>query len=633
MKRQTSHRLALTGRYLLLGGLGLALAWNVIGLVRPGWLAWWLGLLWPLPGLLLGLAALAESFWRARTIPLCTDTYRLVYDAPAGWRDDTARTALLNLVQSGVGLEITWAREGGEGVGCWLGVSGSGQILERLVGDVFPAGAVETAEPPQPGPDLTILAWREAPPAPAALCRLAGIDGVYYRWRSPAVATVVVWGAGAGEALHRWAEPEDVRPGQGPALRRPSLTGDNPWPALPPFPPSDDNPGLAAISRLERVAPALRIQSRGLVLGRDGTGQRVGFDLPDLAGLKSTWIFGRAAERVVVDLTCQAVRRWQVPTLLLDGRGTVTTHLARRLLREIATGRAYLCDTERPAQARFRLNPLWLPADTATWPAILSTGWEAWLRELGVTAGGLGQVAYRHSLAAVVLTGLAMARQAVGLDLGSLREALHAPDYLATLDENMLLPGVLDETTQAWWLAEGRRAAAFDAHLRLGHLRSRLAVLLELPEYKMLWRPPYLDPLEALSGETCGLFWRVPDPRRRLRPYLTSQLLAVTSLLTAWPAEQPLLLILHELEAGPWAQRLAAFPAARLVLSSERVPDLATLPAATALVVSPLDRADAETLHSRLPAEVQPVDLHRLPAERVLLQRGREWGTVDLEQA
>ena len=244
----------------------------------------------------------------------------------------------------------------------------------------------------------------------------------------------------------------------------------------------------------------------------------------------------------------------------------------------------------------------------------------------------MGQTAYRHTLAAVVLTGLVMGRRSVGLDVGMLRDALTTPDYLATLDGDTLVPGALEETTQAWWLAEGHRAPTFDAHLRLGHLRERLSSLLEQPEYKLLWRPPYLDPLQVLRNGANALIWRAPDARRRLRPYLTSQLLAVTTLLAGWPADRPVLIILHELNAGSWAHRLASFSPARLIISGERIPTLDQLPAARSIVVSQLDREDAGKLEGRLPAEVRPADLRRLPAGRVIFQRGREWGTVDLAE-
>ena len=71
-------------------------------------------------------------------------------------------------------------------------------------------------------------------------------------------------------------------------------------------------------------------------------------------------ITGQATETVVINLVQQAVQANR-PVLLLDGQGVVTTRLARRLLREVATERVLLCDVERPAQSRFRLNPLWLP--------------------------------------------------------------------------------------------------------------------------------------------------------------------------------------------------------------------------------------------------------------------------------
>jgi hypothetical protein len=304
--------------------------------------------------------------------------------------------------------------------------------------------------------------------------------------------------------------------------------------------------------------------------------------------------------------------------------------LSRRLLREMAAGQALLCDVERPAQSRFRLNPLWLPPDPASWPQLMTGPWREWLQELGVTAGGLGQVAYRHTLVATALIGLAAVQQGLALEVRSLRDTLAAPDFLPLLGEETLYPGLVDEATRTWWLAEGRQASNFEAHLRLGHLRERLSGLLDLPEYGVLWRGPYLDPLAALdSGLTC-LVWRAPDPRRRLRPYLISQLVALAGLLTVWPAERPVLIILHEVEAGSWPRRLAALPPARVIVSSERARGpLAALPQPTALLVSRLkEAAEAQALQPWLPG-IPPSDLCRLPPTRLVVQAGGDWGTVD----
>jgi hypothetical protein len=332
---------------------------------------------------------------------------------------------------------------------------------------------------------------------------------------------------------------------------------------------------------------------------------------------------------VTISLVCQAVQAG-LPTMLFDGRGTVAVQLSRRLLREIAAGRVLVCDVERPAQSRFRLNPLWLPGEEQYWPAILSGAWSDWLRELGVTVGGLGQAAYRHTLVATMLIALTAARRELALEVRSLRDTLTSPNFLSLLDETIFPTGVVDAETWAWWLAEGRRTSNFDAHLRLGHLRERLSALLELPEYGVLWRGPYLDPLAALNDGVCGLFWRVPDPRRRLHPYLTSQLLALRTLLTVWPAKPPLVIILHEVEVGAWARQLAAFPGARVVVAGERATLLSTLPRATTLVISRLKEAkDAEAIQERLP-EVSAADLRRLPPTRLLVQRGQVWGTVEL---
>lgn len=629
MRRSTQQRLMSASQLLLVGGLILAVGWNVAGLWQPALLAWWwLGLTLLLPGLLLWQGALLAPRLLANAMPVYGETYRLIYDAPEGWSDEAVRTALLNLVRSGIGLDILWAQEGA-GTGCWLAVDSSGEVLERLVGDVFPAGRLEAGPSPAPGVGVTVLRWHSQLPSPAELCRLEGIEGVYYRWRDPATATVAIWGPDAGEVARQWAAPVDILIGQGEALRRPRFTSDNPWPNLPVFPSSQHNPGLAAVSRLEQLAPALRVTSPGLIVGHDVEGQLVGFGLPELAGMQSVYVVGQAAEQVAVSLTCQAVQAG-LPTVFMDGRGTAAVQLSRRLLREIATGRALFCDVERPAQSRFRLNPLWLPGDEQSWPRILAGAWLGWLRELGVTPGGLGQVAYRHTLAAAVLTALTAAHHGLALEVRSLRDALVSPDFLTTLDEAALLGGVLEDETRTWWLAEGRRATTFDAHLRLGHLRERLSALLELPEYGVLWRGPYLDPLAVLNDGVSGLFWRLPDPRRRLRPYVTSQLLALTTLLTVWPAERPVVIVLHELEVGDWVRQLAAFAGARLLIASERVPTLVGLPAATALLASRLETPeDAEALQAQLPG-VSATDLRRLPATCLVFRRGQDIGTLEL---
>jgi hypothetical protein len=630
MKRQTQRRLVIVGQLLTVIGLALSIGWNLAAWQQPT-LLWWPALLWPLPGLLLWPGALLAPRLLAQAIPLYLETYRLVYDAPAGWSDEAARAALRNLSQSGVGLDIIWAREG-EGVGCWLAVAGYGEVLERLVRDTFPSGSLEADAGPMPGMGVVILAWREFPPTPAALCRLAGIAGVYYRRRDPETAIVAVWGEAVAEAVKEWARPEDMLAGQGPGLLRPGFRGDNPWPALPEFPSSAGNPGLAAMSGLERLEPALRARGPALVVGYDAVGEPVGFAYPDLAGLETAWLGGQVAEQVAVELTCQAVQAGQ-PVMFLDGRGTATTALARRLLREIAAGQALLCDVERPAQSRFRLNPLWLPADPAGQAHILADAWPNWLRELGVTPGGLGQAAYRHTLAAVLLTAWTAARQSLALDAPGLRDALAQPDFLRLLDERAIPAEVLGTELHAWWLAEGRRVSTFDAHLRLGHLRERLSALLALPEYGVLWRGPYLDPLAALNEGICGLLWRLPDPRRRLRPYLTSQLLALAGLLATWPAERnrPILIILHEVEAGAWTGHLAAQANARLIVSRERIGSPATLPPVTTLLVSKLTRDDVGWLEPYLP-EIHATDLRRLPPSRLVVQRGRRWGTVELNK-
>ncbi len=640
-------------------GLGLAALWNVgsllfpagdlqVGLPDPGWF----GVILVVPGLLLWLAALVAPRLSALGTPVYGETYRLVYDAPHGWGDDQARSALMALANS-AGLGITWARDGfqggdpqqpigpsrreggtgtSSGTGCWLSVpEGWGDVLGRLVKDVFPGGQVELDEAPMPGDGVLILRWREEPSALDDLCRLEGVEGVYYRWRDPQTATVALWGAGARDVARAFARRGDLLSESGDTLRRPPYVGENPWSDLPPFPPSRANPGLAAVSRLERVAPALRVNGPALVVGRDSEGAPAGLALPGLERARPLWVVGQAAEEVAVSLATQAMRAG-IATCFLDARGTAISTLARRMMRDVAAGRVLVCDVERPAQTRFRLNPLWLPASPETWPRILPA-WLNWLRELGVTPGGLGQAAYRHTQVAVLLSTLVAAGQGVALDLPGLRSALDLVDFLPVVDAETLPYDprrLLGEEAWQWWLSEGRTTPSFDVHLRLGHLRDRLDALLGLPEYSVLWQAPYLDPLTALDDGVSGLLWRLPDPRRRLRAYVTSQFLALATLLATWPSDRPLLVFLHELNAGAWVGHLLRFAAARLVSVARQTPSLPDRPYPKAILVSRLGREDAAAVQSQFFPGVRPGDLRRLPETRLLFSQNGDFGTVDL---
>ncbi|MCB0014492.1 MAG: hypothetical protein KDE34_21405, partial [Anaerolineales bacterium] len=318
------------------------------------------------------------------------------------------------------------------------------------------------------------------------------------------------------------------------------------------------------------------------------------------------------------------------PVLLLDGQGVVTTRLARRLLREVATERVLLCDVERPAQSRFRLNPLWLPHTAEARVRALATGWPAWLREQGVTAAGLGLAAYRHTQVAVILTALVAQERGLALDVPGLCEALQAPDFLKLVESRTWADsGLLDQALWDWWQREGRLTASFDMHLRLAHLRDRLSALLDLPEYSVLWRGPYLEPLAALSSGQ-SLFWRLPDPRRRLPAYIVSQLLALHTLLTAWTEAYAPVIFLHELPAESWLERLAAFPNARLILSAVQPQPKPNLVPPSSLLLSRLGEVPA-WMQQSLPG-VRPTDLKRLPANRLLLKCKGELCTVDMTE-
>lgn len=628
MTQATYHRLLLAAKRLIAAGLGGAIVWN-LAVIFFGLKLGWVALVLPLPGMVGWLGLVIIPTLLARRTTSYPHTYRLLYSTPPGWTDERARQALLTLLKSGAGLDIIWARDGAD-VACWLATAGYSGVLERLVRDVFPNGSLERSEPPELGPGVVILHWRQAPPAPVELCGRDGIDGLYFRWRSETTAIVAIWGPAAADIAQQLAQPEGMLPGQGAALLVPKFSGDNPWPALPPFPRTDAYRGLSAVSTLEKLAPSLRTNGLpGLILGQDGEAQPVGFSLPDLDGMQRLQISGQASETVVISLVQQAVQANR-PVLLLDGQGVVTTRLARRLLREVATERVLVCDVERPAQSRFRLNPLWLPPESQARLQALSTGWMAWLREQGVTTAGLGLAASRHTQVAVMLTALVALERGLSLDIAGLREALQAPDFLKLVGENIWSgSGLLDDDIWTWWQVEGRLTSSFDMHLRLAHLRDRLGALLDLPEYSVLWRGPYLDPLLAITAGK-SLFWRLPNPRRRLSPYIASQLLALNTLVTAWSEEPPLLVVLHELQGGSWVERLASFSNIRLILSAER-PDtkLSPIPP-TSLLLSRLEETPT-WLQQTLPG-IRPTELKRLPANRLVLKRAGEICTLDMDR-
>lgn len=634
MKRETYQRFIHISQWLTIGGLGVTIFWNLVSLFSG--LNWWIAIILPLPGLLGWSALSVVPRLRVRTIPKYPHAYRLLYSTPTSWEDGRVRQSLLTLIRSGVGLDIVWARDGTE-IGCWLAVADYEGVLGRLVRDVLPGGLLEADPYPAVGEGVVMLHWQEGAeevlPAPAELCQMAGVEGVYFRWQGETAAIVAIWGPGARAIAEQYGRPGGLLPGQGQGLLLPQFTGDNPWPALPPFPSSEAYPGLSASSRLERLAPGLRAEdgAPALVIGRDAGAQPVGFTLPDLAGMQLLRIVGQATEPIVIDLVQQAIQANR-PVLLLDGRGVVTTRLARRLLREVATERVLMCDVERPAQSRFRLNPLWLPGDHRARGEVLATGWLAWLRELGVTPAGLGQAAYRHTQVAVILTALATTERGLVLDVPGLREALMTPDFLALVDERILSErDILSDEIWNWWRIEGRTTSSFDMHLRLAHLRDRLSTLLELPEYSVLWRSPYLDPLSTVMGGQ-SLFWRLPDPRRRLPAYITSQLLALTTLLTVWPEDQPLLLFLHELRgAGAWVERLQSFSTLRLVVSAEGVKPWSGSMQPTSLLLSRLPIEEADQMQADLP-DIQATDLRRLPPNRAIFSRGDDICTVDLNR-
>ena len=93
----------------------------------------------------------------------------------------------------------------------------------------------------------------------------------------------------------------------------------------------------------------------------------------------------------------------------------------------------------------------------------------------------------------------------------------------------------------------------------------------------------------------------------------------------------PLLIFLHELNAGAWVERLRAFPGTRVVVSTEHLKPWSESLTPSALLLSRLEREEAEQLQAALPG-VRATDLRRLPPNRLIFKQGSELCTVDMKQ-
>ena len=629
MRRHTYRLFRLISQVVIVAGTGVAAVWNVgslfLGLPDLGW---W-GLLAPLPGLVMWGITLALPGLLSGATAIPKEAYRLVYASPEGWDDERSRTALLNLARQAGGIEIVWVRET-QGSGCWLNVPEAWQdVLARLVSDVFPEGQIERGAAPLPGEGVVILRVRKgrALPPPDVLCEQEGIEGVYFRWQNRDTAVVSIWGDKAPEIALQYAKKGDnTLPGAGKSLQRPRFSGRNPWPLLPPFPAPERNPGLIAVSRFERLAPKLRSPGSGLNLGKDTEGEKIGFSFPELPGSRSVRIIGADSARLTARLAYQGFRA-RLPVCVLDGDGEVVNLLARLAMRELAQEEALLCDLERPAQGDLRFNPFWLPEARDDWPAVLAI-WRVWLKELGVTPAGLGTDAYRHTLAAVVLTAKAAIERGLTFDPEGLRQALEAPEFLTTLRHNGA-SALFSAADWAWWQSPGQQTPNFDVHLRLGHLRERLSSLLELPEYSVLWKAPYLALPDAFETRR-ALFWRLTGQKGHRSLYISSLLMSLEVALSVYRRKKkPVLLFIHNLDTGLWAERLHQFQATRLFLSGEQWGVFPALPRPQTLIVSRLNKDDAEKLYPKLTG-TRAADLRRLPPGRLIVRRGRHLGTATM---
>ena len=434
MTIETYRRAVSMTRTALLVSLLLVAIYNVAGLVLA--LSLTLDLLvWSLPVLaLLGIGLV-------RLVPVITPhlirphpvAYRLLYNAPAGWVDTGARTALHNLARHAGGLEIVWSVDGA-GIACHLALPNShADALARLVAGVFPGGELETDPLPTPGDGATLLKIDGDMPDPVTLCQMAGIEGVYYRYPGPRQAIVSLWGTQAvGTAIRLTGDA--FLPGRGHSLTAPPFRGENPWPTLPPFPPSAGNSGLTATARLHFPNPRLALPDprQGIVLGLGADGEPLGLPLDTIREGRAHWLLGTQATRQAEQVALATMRR-RHPLVVFDQAGRLVVDLNRSAAAALARGTARVADLERPAQAGFRFNPFWLPQETTHWTGTFEL-WLAWLRRLGVTRGGLGLAPYRHAIVAVVLIAVAARARNLMCDPASLADALGTAEFLTRLD-------------------------------------------------------------------------------------------------------------------------------------------------------------------------------------------------------
>ena len=96
-----------------------------------------------------------------------------------------------------------------------------------------------------------------------------------------------------------------------------------------------------------------------------------------------------------------------------------------------------------------------------------------------------------------------------------------------------------------------------------------------------------------------------------------------------FPCEQTCI-VMHELDAGEWIDALQGFGAARLIVASRQASRLPARGLPATLLVSRLDKGDAETVQTRFFPGVRAADLRRLPETRLLFWQNKTFATVEM---